>query len=146
MKKIITHDWSRNREPVDTLTLGCLDRRFKGWRKLFGELMGFNMSFPLTLPGGVKDLVYPKHPRDAEHLLEKISLLIHHYPNLKLVLMGHEECLDCAQCSDPTFYEDMLQQAGNLLRERFPKQETFLVFVAFDGIYLVEQAVCMAVV
>jgi hypothetical protein len=143
-RRIVDHTWSREIEPVDALVLGCVDRRFKGWRRLFGEYMSFTMSFPLTIPGGVKDLVCPKDPRDTEHLLETIALLIQHYPNIKLVGMAHNGCLACGQCDDPNYYEDMLLKAGRLLQRRFPGQERFLVYLEFDGgISLVEEEVCV---
>ena len=138
-RTIVKRTWSRDRVEVDALVLGCVERRLKGWRELFGKYMGFSMSIPVIIPGGVKDLVHPNHPRDTEHIVEKIALMVKHYPNLKLVVMAHDECLDCDQCNDPAYYEDMLLKAGKLLQKRFPGQERFLVFVEFDGgINLVE--------
>jgi hypothetical protein len=142
VNRILDHNWPRESQVIETLVLGCLDRRFKGWRGMFGKHMNFPMSLPITIPGGAKDLVYPNHPRDTEHLLEKIELF---GPALKnLVVMAHSGCKDCGERTDPVFYEEMLRRADERLRERFPNKEIFLVFLDFDGIYLVEQEISEA--
>jgi len=141
-RKIIDYTWSRRIEPVEALVLGCVDRDLKGWRGMFGEYMGFSMSIPITIPGGIKDLVHPMYQGDREYLLRKIALLVKHNPNIKLIGMAHNECLDCNRRNDPDYYEDMLLQAGKLLQRRFPGQERFLVYLEFDGgISLVEEDV-----
>jgi hypothetical protein len=106
--------------------------------------MGFSTSVRLTIPGGIKDLVYPKYLGDREYLLRKIGLLVQHNPNIKLIGMAHNECLDCDRLNDPDYYEDMLIQAGRLLQRRFPGQERHLVYLEFDGgVSLVEDEMCL---
>jgi hypothetical protein len=139
MRKIIEWNWSREREVVPALLLGCFDRRFRTWRGRFGELMGFDTNYPITIPGGAKDLVMPKHPRDAEYLLEKIALLSDQYKMLGV--MVHSGCLECDERTDPAFYEDLLHRAGVKLRQHFPRHEILLIYADFNGLYLIDEDV-----
>ncbi|HUC01612.1 MAG TPA: hypothetical protein VMA75_01775 [Candidatus Paceibacterota bacterium] len=128
---------------MQTLIIGCSDRRVKGSRGMAGEYMGVDESIPITIPGGPKDLVFPSHPRDRESLLEKISLV---GDNLRLIIAkAHNECLACARCDDPAFYEDLLEKASEVLIRRFPGVKVAPIFVDFDGIYLVENSVLVGV-
>jgi hypothetical protein len=132
-RKIVDRVWSRGRVEADVLSLGCVDLRVEDWQESLGRYMGFSKFLPITIPGGVKDLVYPKDPRDAEHLLEIIDLIVSHYPKIRLVGMAHNECLACDHRADPDFYEDILLKARRIFQRRFPAQERFLVYLDFDG-------------
>lgn len=118
---------------------GCLDRRFRSWRGRYCELMDLEAAYPFLIPGGPKDLVYPKHPRDAEYLLEKLALLSDEYKILGV--MAHNKCVACGECEDPDFYKDMLKKAGAIIKRAIPKVETALIFANFDGLYIVEEEV-----
>ena len=51
----------------------------------------------------------------------------------------HNECVACGRRQDLDYYEDMLLEAGVVLRGRFPWGEVILVIVDFDACYLVEK-------
>lgn len=95
------------------------------------------MSIPITIPGGIKDLVDPKDPRDRESLLEKIDVVISGVKRIRARM--HNECKACGSRNDLDYYEDMLLRAGEVLKERFPEVEVVLVIIDFDGFYLVRE-------
>jgi hypothetical protein len=136
-RKILERDFPRVHNPVSTVDIGCSDRRIKGSRGLVGECVGDDEAIPITIPGGIKDLVDPKDPRDRECLLEKIALFAHDL--MKIRARMHNECVACGRQQDLDYYEDMLLKAGVVLRGRFPWVEVVLVIVDFDACYLVEK-------
>jgi hypothetical protein len=136
MRKILDENYPRHIDPVTTLTIDCLDRRIKGSRGRLGEHLGYAKSLPLVIPGGVKDLVYPKHSRDRERILEWVGLFGGDLA--QIIAKAHNDCKACAHCKDLNFYDDMLQKAAKILRESFPRVEIIPIFVNFDGFYLVE--------
>jgi ferredoxin len=95
------------------------------------------MSIPITIPGGAKDLADPVDPRDRESLLEKIAIFGSDITTIRARM--HNDCVACGRCSDVAHYEAMLLKAGAVLEERFPGVEVILIFVDFDGFYLVEK-------
>ena len=134
-RKILEHEFPRHPSAVDTIDIGCSDRRIKGSRGVLGEFVGCGMSIPITIPGGIKDLVDPKDPRDRESLLEKIAVVSHGIKKIRARM--HNECKACGGCQDLDYYEDMLHKAGAVLKARFTGVEIVLFIVDFDGFYLV---------
>lgn len=137
-RKILEHEWPRSISPVSTIDIGCSDRRIRGSRGLLGECMGSEMSIPITIPGGIRDLVDPRHPRDRECLLEKIEIFGDAINTIRARM--HNECRACGSSSDLNYYENMLLEAGVVLQDRFPRAAIILVIVDFDACYLVERS------
>lgn len=135
MRKIVDRNWPRESEKIPLLLFGCFDRRFRGWRGDFAEWMGLDGNYPIILPGGPKDLVDPKHPRDAEYLIEKIVFLSAEYKVIGI--MAHNQCLACDRIDDPAYYECLLITAGDVLRAALPGKTIILIFANFDGLYIV---------
>jgi hypothetical protein len=136
-KKILENYSPRHIDPITTIDIGCSDRRIKGSRGVLGEFTGCDMAIPITRPGGIKNLVDPKDPRDRECFFEDIEVF---GDCIKVIrVRAHNECKACAGCMNLDYYEDMLIRGGRLLKERFPKVEVILVIVDFDGYYLIEE-------
>jgi len=114
--------------------LRCSDQRFEDAQRAFEATIGLQMADPIVLPGGVKNLVTPKDPRDREFILEQIELLKGH-GFTPLYAMAHNECAACNGNTDRAFYEEMLKAAGEIIRVRIPGLEIRLIFADFDGLY-----------
>jgi hypothetical protein len=95
------------------------------------------MAIPITRPGGIKSLVYPKHPRDRECFFEDIEYF---GDGIKVIrVRAHPECKACDERQDLDYYEEMLIEGGRLLKARYPKVEVILIIIDFNGYYLVEE-------
>ena len=136
-KKILEYELPRHHSPVSTIDIGCSDRRIKGSRGVLGAHMGCEMAIPIIIPGAIKDLVDPRHPRDRESLLEKIEIFGDDIKTIRVRM--HNECKACGGCQDLNYYESMLLEARKVLLERFPRMEIILFIVDFDGFYRVEE-------
>lgn len=136
-KKMTSDKFPRHHDVVDTIDIGCSDRRIRGSRGILGRFMGCTMATPITIPGAAKDLVTPKYPRDREFLLEKIELVIKGVKKIRVRM--HTECKGCNERTDLDYYENVLIEAGRVLKERFPWIEVILVIVDFEGLYLVRE-------
>ena len=134
-RKIIEKNLPRHHDAIDTIDIGCSDRRIKGSRGEVGRFIGCPMAIPITIPGAIKDLVEPNHPRDREALLEKIALVSEGVTTIRARM--HNACKACASRDDLDYYEDMLLKAETVLRARFPGVEVKLFIMDFDGYYLV---------
>jgi len=118
--------------------LWCSDRRFESLRLAFEASIGLMMSDPIIIPGGVKNLVMPKHPRDAEFIMEQIELLRSH-GFTRLYAMAHRGCAACHKNMRKAFYVELLFKADEILRARFKDLEILPVFADFDGVYVLEE-------
>lgn len=118
--------------------LWCSDRRFEHLRLSFEASIGLVMADPIIVPGGVKNLVTPKHPRDAEFIMEQIELLQSH-GFTKLYAMAHRGCAACEGNVRKAFYVDLLIKSNAILRGRFPKLEIVPLFADFDGVHMLEE-------
>ena len=125
---------------IPAAVLTCSDLRLKGVRGKLASFHGIPMLDRIVIPGGVKSLVLPEHPRDSEFILRQIEILYVHHSFTKLYTMAHVDCAACNGNRDPAYYENLLVEAGKILRIRFPLLEIVMVFVGFDGVHLVESA------
>ena len=136
LRKIVDGRWSSDLDVISTLVFGCVDRGIRGWRGCLGEEMGFETAYPFLIPGGIKDLVVPKEPRDREHLLEMIGSMNQRIRCI--VVMAHNGCSFFDQRTDKSSHQEMLRDATTILRDHFPRLEIIPVFVDFDGVYIVD--------
>lgn len=136
-RKIWERESPRHIDPITTIDIGCSDRRIAGSRGQSGVLTKCDMAIPITRPGGIKNLVYPKHPRDRECFFEDIEVFGNGITVIRV--RAHNDCKACDECQDLDYYENMLIEGGRLLKARYPKVEVILIIVDFDGYYLVEE-------
>jgi hypothetical protein len=128
-------DWPREITKNDAVIFGCVDRRFRGWKGKIGKHFGLDMSYPILIPGGPKDLVY-EDPIIVRYLIKKIGLLVPHIRK-ELFLVMHNECLACGESKDIEYYKDTLRKAGALLSIHFPELPIRLIFLDFNEVSIV---------
>ncbi len=141
MEKLFDFDCTKLEEPVGPISdamLWCVDRRIQGLRGKFAAHLGIGQHVPLIIPGGIKKIVAPKFPRDAELLMETIALIHYKLGVRRLFAMAHLHCADCEGSSDPTYYHTLLMKGGRILARRFPSLEIKPIFVDCKGVHLIQ--------
>lgn len=121
-------------EPIPDAVLWCFERRIAGLRGSFAAHLKIKRHVPILIPGGVKRIVMPRVPRDAESLMELIEVAHEKLGAIRLYAMAHLYCADCEGSSDQGYYEVLLQDAEAILTKRFPLLEVIPVFVDCKGV------------
>jgi len=137
MRKIFDYASPRAHYHNEQAFLWCSDQRFEGVHRAFMSNHWFQNADPIIIPGGVKNLVTPKFPRDTDFILEQIELLMGHGFR-ELYAMAHNDCAACGGNTDPAYYEDLLRSAAEVIRARISGLKVYPIYAAFDGLYLVE--------
>ena len=138
MKRIFELVTPSTRYTTAAAVLWCSDRRFEALRLAFEAAMGAVMADPILIPGGVKNIVSPEHPRDREFIFKQVELLQSH-GFTTLYAMAHRNCAACNGNMRKAFYVEMLFKADSILQKRFPNLEIVPVFADFDGVYVTEE-------
>ncbi len=148
MKQLFGFDCSKLQEPagtVSTAILWCVERRIRGLRGRFAAAMGIKEHLPIVIPGGIKKIVMPRHPRDAESVLEDLELLQDKLGFEELYAMAHLHCAACEGNSDPAYYETLILDGTTILEQRLPQVKIIPIFADCHGVHLVEPESRLAV-
>jgi hypothetical protein len=141
MKMLFEFDCKRLQEPahsVSTAMIWCVERRIRGLRGKFAASMGISEHIPIIIPGGIKRIAKPDHPRDSDILLRDIQFLQDKLGLTRLYAMAHFNCAACGSHGELAYYQELLQDGAEILRKYFPKLEVFPILADFKGIHLIE--------
>ena len=142
MKKILNVESPREHYVAKATILWCFDARFANALEKYKAMTPQYIFDVIKVAGGVKSIATPESEIDSdrEFVVEQITASIKLHKSEAIVIMAHDECGAYGGKRDALdFYLEELEKGEKFLGERFPEKKVVKLFVAFDGIYQIEE-------
>ena len=148
MEKIFHFDSPTAPYVADAAVLCCFDERIRLVTSKFLKHQGILRPDMIVVAGGAKTLASPRNDFERDFILEQVRMSMRLHSTSKLFLMSHSDCATYGGLAafandrerEAQHHEQELQRAAELVKANFPDLTVRCLFVAFDGVHVVDAA------
>lgn len=137
---------------ADAAVLCCFDARIRAATQDLLRRQGIEHPDMVVVAGGALRIASPPSGYDRDFILEQIGLAIRLHQAKRLLLTSHSDCATYGGLAsfqhqveaERAHHTGELCSAAAIVRARFPALVIERLFIAYDGVYSVDDADCRA--